>query len=151
MAKNLVDGTNIIIEENSNNISLNLSNAFDNSMKQTIEEEIIKNNVFSSTETVIGTFVDGKPIYRKVYITQTTNDMNLYLNHYLSDLDRFWLDTANSFVWDSNECLPSNWYYTSSDWGRHWVNKTQIRFRCPGNLGTGRLLYSTVNYTKTTD
>lgn len=151
MAKNLVDGTNIIIEENSNNISLNLSNAFNNSMKQTIKEEIIKNNVFSSNETVIGTFVDGKPIYRKVYITQTADNMNLYLNHNLTNLDRFWLDTANSFVWNGNESLPSNWYYSSNDWSRHWLNKTQIRFRNPNNLGTGRLLYSTVNYTKTTD
>ena len=62
-------------------------------MKQTIKEEIIKNNVFSSNETVIGTFVDGKPIYRKVYITQTADNMNLYLNHNLTNLDRFWLDT----------------------------------------------------------
>lgn len=150
MAKNLVDGTNIIIEENADNINLNLSSTYNNAMLQTIQTQIINNNVYESNETVIGTWTNGKPIYRKVFVNQTSDNSNLYINHNLTDLDYFWLETNACFVFDYNESLPSNWYYSSSDWSRHWMNKTQIRFRNPGNIGS-RLLYTVINYTKTTD
>ena len=95
MAKNLVDGTNIIIEENADNINLNLSSTYNNALLQTIQTQIINNNVYESNETVIGTWTNGKPIYRKVFINQTSDNANLYINHNLTNLDYFWLETLN--------------------------------------------------------
>lgn len=66
MAKNLVNGTNIIIEEGGDNINMNLSSTYTNNLNQDISDSFKNNNVYSTTETVIGTWVNNKPIYRKV-------------------------------------------------------------------------------------
>lgn len=66
MAKNLVNGNDTVIQENDNDISLELSNTYKNNLSQTINNSFKNNNVYSTTETVIGKWVDYKPIYRKV-------------------------------------------------------------------------------------
>lgn len=58
MSVNLIDSSTIRVVQNSNNISL-ASNA----------------NEYSTTETVIGTWIDGKPLYRKV-VSDTTSTTN---------------------------------------------------------------------------
>ena len=59
---NLVDSSTIRVVQNSNNISLK-SNA----------------NEYSTTETVIGTWIDGKPLYRKVIkVTSIDSSSNNY-------------------------------------------------------------------------
>ncbi len=65
MAKKLVDGTNIIIEENADNINMNLSSTYTNALNQTINNSFRNNNVYSTTETVIGIY-RNKPLYRIV-------------------------------------------------------------------------------------
>jgi hypothetical protein len=66
MAKNLVNGTNIIIEENGDNISMNLSSTYNTNLHQEISDSFKENNIYSTDETIIGTWI-GKPIYRKVF------------------------------------------------------------------------------------
>lgn len=66
MAKNLVNGTNIVIEESGDNISMDLSSSYNTNLQQEINDSFKENNTYSTTETVIGTWIDGKPIYRKV-------------------------------------------------------------------------------------
>lgn len=56
---NLVDSSTIRVVQNSNNISL-ASNA----------------NEYSTTETVIGTWIDGKPLYRKVIKVTSIDSAN---------------------------------------------------------------------------
>ena len=66
MAKNLVNGTNIIIEESGDNINMNLSSTYNTNLQQKINDSFKENNIYSTTEEqVIGTWM-GKPIYRKV-------------------------------------------------------------------------------------
>lgn len=67
MAKNLVNGTNIIIEEGGDNINMNLSSSYTSNLNQSITDSFKNNNVYSTTETIIGKWIDDKPIYRKVY------------------------------------------------------------------------------------
>ena len=66
MAKNLVNGTNIIIEESGDNINMNLSSTYNTNLQQKINGSFKENNTYSTEEQVIGTWIDGKPIYRKV-------------------------------------------------------------------------------------
>ena len=66
MAKNLVNGTNIIIEESGDNINMNLSSAYTTNLQQEINDSFKENNIYSTTETVVGTWM-GKPLYRKVF------------------------------------------------------------------------------------
>ena len=65
MAKNLVNGTNIVIEESGDNISMDLSSSYNTNLQQKINDSFKENNIYSTTETVVGTWM-GKPIYRKV-------------------------------------------------------------------------------------
>ena len=105
---------------------------------------------YSTSETRVGTWIDGKPIYRKIYTISLGSDSNIFEAHNLSNLDKFWINNGISFVYKSDESIPANWYYSSSDWARTWLTNNHIRFRSPSNL-TGRTLYITIEYTKTTD
>lgn len=65
MAKNLVNGTNIVIEESGDNISMDLSSSYNTNLQQKINDSFKENNTYSTEEQVVGTWM-GKPIYRKV-------------------------------------------------------------------------------------
>ena len=99
-------------------------------------------------------WIDGKPVYRKVFSISLSDNSNLYINHNLASVnfDKYWVDNSISYIYSNNgtESLAANWYYTDSDWARTWLNSTQIRFRSPSSLN-GRTLYVVVEYTKTTD
>lgn len=95
-------------------------------------------------------WIDGKPVYRKVYTFQATSQCNLLINHNLTNVDKMWINQGTSFLYNDNESLPLCWYYSTSDWGRAWLNTTQIRFRTGADIGT-RTGYLVVEYTKTTD
>ena len=106
-------------------------------------------NLFMDREVIVGNFL-GKPLYRKVYSFTTTNNMNLEEAHGLTNLDKYYINTSASFLFGNYESLPINWYWTSSDYARGWMNDTKLRWRCPANVGS-RTLYLVVEYTKTTD
>lgn len=75
MAKNLVNGTNIIIEENGDNINMNLSSDYSNSLNNqltNINNSITTKTTYSTTETVVGTWINNKPIYRKIVARNIT-------------------------------------------------------------------------------
>lgn len=61
-----------------------------------------KNNKYSTTEeTVVGTWIDGKPIYRKVYTIDHINKGMTKIEHNLTDFDALvnarvlWYDTED--------------------------------------------------------
>lgn len=85
MAKNLINGENIIVEENLDNINLNLSSTYTNTLNTrlaNIDANIESKTSYSTTETVVGRWINGKPVYRKVFTgiatgTTTTLDRSL--------------------------------------------------------------------------
>lgn len=107
-------------------------------------------NKYSRSEIKTGTWIDNKPVYRRIFTINLGAAPNIAQAHSLTDLDKFWINQSASFVSSSNESLPSTWYYSSTDWARTWMTNTSIRFRSPGDL-TNRVLWVTVEYTKTTD
>lgn len=115
----------------------------------------IKNNdpfSYSTEEQVIGTWINGKPLYRKVIVIDTIGDnVNMQIPLNIGNLEQCWIDESNSFLGNVNESLGVNWFYSTTDYIRTWVNKINgIRIKSPSSLSsfTG---YITVNYTKTTD
>ena len=48
MAKNLINGDNIIIEEDNDNIKMNLSDSYTSSLTQSIANSYKSNNIFST-------------------------------------------------------------------------------------------------------
>ena len=49
MAKNLVNGTNIVIEESGDNINMNLSSTYNTNLQQKINDSFKENNIYSTT------------------------------------------------------------------------------------------------------
>ena len=107
-------------------------------------------NKYSRSEIKTGTWIDNKPVYRRIFTINLGVASNIAQAHSLTDLDKFWINQSASFVFSSHESLPSTWYYSSADWARTWMTSTSIRFRSPGDL-TNRVLWVAVEYTKTTD
>ena len=94
-------------------------------------------------------WIDGKEIYRRVFTITTSDQANISVNHNIPNMDKYWINSEASFIITStgSESLPPNWYYTPDDWGRTWINSTQIRFKTGAYLGE-RQLYVVVEYTK---
>lgn len=121
------------------------------------EYERLKNNVnYSEEEQVIGTWIDGKPIYRKIFTTinETGGEYSQGVTFYGKDYDLQNLDTlitgkvlttGNNGV---NQETADVWYvrYNNSDAHKEtWQINTLARY-----TGVTRY-YIIIEYTKTTD
>lgn len=115
-------------------------------------DEIKDAEIYSTDEVKTNkVWIDGKPIYRKVFTINVTSNDDLRYNHNLTDLDKYWINQENSFIFNNDESLSINYYYSSSDWSRVWINGTQIRIRIGASNFGNRIAYIVVEYTKTTD
>lgn len=101
---------------------------------------------FSTKEQIVGKWINGKTLYRKVISTNepVIGGTNLPIKHNVSNWDRMWVDLANSYYYEENRkrSLPlEQTYYTTTDsvdkahiyiegdyvylvsyggWGEHW-------------------------------
>lgn len=109
-------------------------------------------NTYSTEEKRVGTWIDGKPLYSKTISFETSNNMNIFLDIQLSNIDTIFIDESASFIINNIETLGVNWYYAETDWIRTWYHKGQnnLRSKSPSSLGV-RTAYVTLKYTKTTD
>lgn len=109
-------------------------------------------NVYSTKEKRVGTWIDGKPLYSKTISFETSDNMNIFLDIQLSNIDTIFIDESASFIINNIETLGVNWYYAETDWIRTWYHKGQnnLRSKSPSSLGV-RTAYVTLKYTKTTD
>lgn len=158
MAKNLVNGTNIIIEENGDNINMNLSSDYSNSLNNqltNINNSIITKTTYSTDETVIGKWIDGKPIYRKVIVLESgTIHAGYYeYNHNISNLDKAL--NIYGMCYSSTQQHPIQRVVPDeiAKWGIGLGDIKQSTFAL--HFGTGyqdiNLVYIVIEYTKTTD
>ena len=107
---------------------------------------------YSLTEQVIGTWIDGKPLYQKTFkisLDGVTLNTNIDYNHNVSNIDNV-VDFFGASVDTNNESRPltatSDTYYCYV----RRVNRTRIRYYTTFNA-SGSYLYVTLRYTKTTD
>ena len=116
------------------------------------DSEIKEDNVYSTEETIVGKWIDGKPIYRKVVSIPLRDNINDEVPYNIENVDSIWINESASFVKISYEVLPVNWVYSTSDYMRTWINTNlkMIRIKSPSALG-GRTMYLVLEYTKTTD
>lgn len=108
-----------------------------------------------STEEVKtgGTWIDGKPIYRKTYVYEA--GASSYATLDLSDLD-FEIIRIVDFVHhtkykNAGSYWSGNYYWASGDATRCYVNGTNLILRSADNITTSTGAWVTVEYTKTTD
>lgn len=117
-------------------------------------QEVDDPNVYSTTETKVGTWIDGKPIYRRVLDELTTNSTAFTEQIYnissgIRDLIRF-----DGFIKPDNygTKVSLNYYYNSSTYGCTYFDNidNNLRLRILSNY-TSKPFVVVLEYTKTTD
>ena len=151
MAKNLVNGTNVVIEENGDNINMNLSSAYNTNLQQEINDSFKENNIYSNDDTIIGIWMN-KPLYRKVINANmkcngalTHGIVNLDL---ITDLKIIFKQTNDNFV-----ILPKNTVEKEYTIGVDKYTSSIIQLSCGSYFANNQNYDFTfiLEYTKTTD
>ena len=116
---------------------------------------------YSTTEKIVGKWIDGKPLYRKTITFTTIIKMNeiTSIAHNIENAKNIFIDFSASFVeaniGESNylSCgLPLIGYSGNiSDKVYCYVNLTDINFYSNGSWGENWTKHITLKYTKTTD
>lgn len=116
-------------------------------------------DVYSTTETRIGTWINGKQLYRKVidyYPTSLIGDMGVVTNISIAhNISNFGKITKVDMVDETGYVFPTlgsatGTYLTSSS-SITKVDSTNINFRIINDNWSSRHFYITLEYTKTTD
>lgn len=107
---------------------------------------------YSTSETRVGTWIDGKPIYRKVIQTTKAN-IESAINALNIDTPTYFYGLADSkygYSWEANTYYPdeagySNWYHWSQSKPRQISWQFQTYYENNNNV------LAILEYTKTTD
>lgn len=140
--KNLPDTTTPIDADNLNDLQDN------------VEEAINLVSNYSSEEKVIGTWIDNKPLYRKIISTGNLPNTSVKnINHGISNLDKY--INMYGIVSDGAYSIPLPYFYSSE-----MISTYGIGIEAPNNSSiniitgvdrTGYSGYVILEYTKTTD
>lgn len=147
--------TNNIDDPNTNAVpnASTVKNCAD-SVKDYVDEKSL--DIFSTEEQVIGKWIDGKPIYRKVCVINSPVIGDTDYPHYISNFKTLISATANGTQANGNQqyfprAVPrdSNWSLNIGD-----ITSTTFSLQIASN-NTGNYAFTKVNvileYTKTTD
>lgn len=108
-----------------------------------------QNNIYSYDEVRIGTWIDGKPLYRKMFdLGALPNNTIKTIAHNIPDIDTMYIDLGNSFfINDANTDT-----YSLSHINIHAIrcNKNDIYIQTNTDLRAFNG-FTCLNYTKTTD
>lgn len=145
-----------VVNTNDDNMGLlsNLNTTDKSSMVNAINEVNNKFN-YSTTEQVIGKWIDGKPLYRKTITFRTTISVSFTIPHEIANVDEIHIDYGNSFFVETTGTtysLPTIGYagnFTENCYA--YVNKENIYISATGGWNTSWIKYITLLYTKTTD
>lgn len=132
---NLKSGTNIQLEQSGNDLSIN---------------NII---TYSTTEKVVGTWLNGKPLYQKTFeytstvkIGNATSTTDIQINHGVENLSNIIQMNMSD---NTNSIYPL--LYNNSTASIVGYTNTQLDFKLVNMELTARTFYITITYTKTTD
>ena len=114
---------------------------------------------FSTEEHIVGKWIDGKPLYRKVISTYepVITDVNLAIAHGVLAWDKMWVDLGNSYYYEVNRkrSLPlEQTFYTSttgSDMTHVYIEGDYIYIVSHGGWGEAWEKVITLLYTKSDD
>lgn len=115
--------------------------------------------VYSTEEIIVGTWIDGKPLYRKVVSTTEVmqENVNLVVPHGITDIEKIWIDFGNSYYYRADDkrglTLVQTFYTTtqSQDRTSAYVDENNVHLISTGGWNENWEKVITLNYTKTTD
>ena len=142
---------------NLNQLQDNVESAI-NSVSSSIQSSVYEANTYSTTEKRIGTWINDKPIYRKVIdFGNLPNNNTKRVNHNISNMDRVTKLTGivqmgsgatSGLSWGSLPLVYSGSEYTYNT--TLFCNKTEIVCRTAQDRSEFSA-YVIIEYTKTTD
>ena len=116
-------------------------------------EEVEDNeHTYSTEEKVVGTWVDGKPLYRKSYIIKGITTVSYTFSLAGLNMDMCFFDFTHSIFKQDVFSLPFGIYGSNTDYNRiFFQNNNSIVFQFGSIYTMSKDLYFTLEYTKTTD
>lgn len=108
----------------------------------------VSKNVYSTDEKVIGTWIDGKPLYRKV-IEFSSFTVGSMVDHNIPNIDHVHLGTGTCAIRHDGWVLQ-NYYVNDADRFLQLTNKTQLHSTYGTSMNIAKFIF-VVEYTKTTD
>ena len=149
------EGTTPLNAENLNQIQTNAENAINTvqSNLNTTNQNIEDLTTYSTTEKVVGTWIDGKPIYRKVLTLVLTSTSSSGVSQDVTDLN---ID-AITHIEGISQSDPHSTNYTwdeTLDKFRTYYDPNRKEIRAQGGSSYPTLpctVYVILEYTKTTD
>lgn len=119
--------------------------------------EVYQNNVYSTEEIIIGKWIDGKNLYRKIYQINNPSGTQSIIDISNLNADLCWVNTSHSFLKTSTsepEFKTLN-YFESNQGYYIYANTIMDPYRIVVNYTDSVYFHGTVyieiNYTKTTD
>lgn len=120
-------------------------------------------DTYSTNETVVGKWIDGKPIYRKTmeFSTSTLSAGENYIAHGLQNIELLMVNKNWSFLVDDHDGVVAIWQLGNSvnmdasafsqySCNAVWTNASTISIYIGSGLSPKKLII-TFEYTKTTD
>lgn len=113
---------------------------------------------YSTEERVVGTWIDGKPLYQKVIVYESdASTAQTTINHNIGNIDLIWTTAFYQRSTDGTmRTVPTGYigndnvvYYQEQTW--FVVNDTQIFLRRSSDFREQGKFYFIIKYTKTTD
>ena len=110
---------------------------------------------YSTTEKIIGTWIDGKPIYRKVLNSVgLAGNTKKSIAYNIDNLDKIWIENGFAINALRIVTVPMVGYNGNlSEKVDVWIEKQEnvVKLYANGGWGNDWTFYIIINYTKTTD
>lgn len=150
MAVNLIDSSDITVTQTGNNIQLettvDMAQVESDTLQNTTDIQNIQDgNVYSTDEVKTNkTWIDGKPIYRKVFNITSGMSTSFQIEHGISNLD--YVELKGNIFSSSTSNSPI-YYYSSTDYFRLFRDGNYIKIRY-GSGNTVSRIVVILEYTK---
>ena len=113
-------------------------------------QEVDDPNVYSTTEKRVGTWIDGKPLYRKCYSTTTPSTSSDTSLEDVTSLNIANITKLDTYI-QAGEYIYGNYYYANNNYGCVYYNSYNKQIRTVQTKYNDKTIYIIVEYTKTTD
>lgn len=135
-------------------VGLNLDDVVYADDPESVGDDYIDPASYSTTEHKTGgTWIDGKPLYRKVIkVNNPTLNSTFDQPHGISNFKIGFI--KQMFVVRGNASREINYFYNTGEYCVSQINQTNISFRIPASTwswGDIEYLIAIIEYTKTTD
>lgn len=117
-----------------------------NEIVEKVSKATADSGAITSRETVVGSWIDGSPLYACTYMISLTPGADVEYQHNIKNLSAFWIDMQNSFVAASD--FTSSTTLSSDNGVNVTVNQSNIVAAADETVSDNMVAYITLRYTK---